>query len=109
MPMNPTPIARDAIIAALNSRKDTEGTFRASIGELMCEFTAYFTTEVDTDEDNHGRSYDVSICTLIGAWAESPETGDVIFAGNRDELVELIDLVDVRMWEDAQGVAEDEK
>ena len=101
----PTPRAAEAIISWITKRGDTEGSFCALINGVEQEFEARFDVEWERVGYFKRPDFDEASCTLIGAWAYD-ENGDVIFAGNRAELVALIGEVEVSRWEREQAERE---
>ena len=111
--MYPTPHAAKAIIAQLDRKADCtdamEG-FTEIAGDELADgswtFVAYFTTDWDgpiTSDDCDGTYWEAT-CKLIGAWAYDPDAETIItFAGNRDELVEVIGQAVVDGWESGMG------
>ena len=105
MHIQPTPRAASAVIAQMTCAAHGEDTRYAEINGAEHEFSVHFTTEWHresrySDTHSSGSGSDTyAQCEIVGAWAEDPETGDVAFAGNRDELAALIGEKLAAKWE----------
>ena len=74
----------------------------------QARFFAKIAPRLLTDDDRDGIYYEAT-CKLIGAWAYDPDAETVItFAGNRAELVEVLDEAFVSAWESDMGQRLDE-
>jgi len=105
MLLHPTPIAATAIIAQIECNADAGGDkFYADVNGQEWEFTAKFTVDWSHYCEHRG-GHGHAECTLIGAYSYDAH-GDVQFAGNRRELVDLIGEAKVAQWELTQGEEE---
>jgi hypothetical protein len=101
--------AEEAVITQMTADADVSGWFYTQIKGVGRDVCAFFKTR----DVYHGSQGDrdlpigwITDCTLSGAWVECGETGDVLFAGNRDETVALVGEYKVRKWEDLQTETE---
>ncbi len=111
MTFHTTPRAAEAIIAQMTAKADVSGWFYATIQGVQRDVCAFFKTRdvYHGSQGYHDRDIGwITECDLIGAWAECAETGDVVFAGNRDEVAALVGEARVRCWEDMQTETENE-
>ena len=95
-----TPHATAAIIRQITAQADRVMTVEpVPVQGAHWTFKAQFTVDWSWEADERGDEYDTASCDLIGAWAYDPQTDDVTFAGNRDELVRLLGHAEVLRWE----------
>jgi hypothetical protein len=112
MTFHTTPRAAEAIIAQMTAKADVSGWFYATIQGVQRDVCAFFKTRETQNGSNISDGFSacwITECDLIGAWAECAETGDVVFAGNRDEVAALVGEAEVRCWEDMQMDKENEQ
>ena len=88
-----SPRAFDAIFHGFAFKGHEERTVYTRAGD---EFTAFFETEVDPYGGMNARHEVCAYtrCTLVGAY-----DFECTWAGNREELIELIGLAEVEAWE----------
>jgi len=94
-----TPHTAAAIIRQIESKSDVWDECEVNGMTFQVGFA------VDHEWENSLHPYAsgyVCECKVIGAWAED-ENGDVIFAGNRAELVSLVGEKIVAAWEDSES------